>query len=98
MIRVLATNGKLCKRIATRKGLVETLAIISDMLDGSESDRAYIRLKKRLSGYTCNKGEHFLIVVKHSDMYARPDDRVEIRLHLAIERYTLQELRDCFQC
>lgn len=100
MIRILALCGRQeahrTRCIATRRGVVESLAIIGDMLTGSDVDGAWMKLRGYLDGYFADPEEGVQIVINHSDKSARPTDVVEVRMMGAVERYTLTELRDCF--
>lgn len=101
MIRVQTIQGAQqphpLRCIATRLGVVETLAIIADMLSQqNDVDGAYIKLRGYLNGYHSDPDEGVQIVIYHSERSARPTDTVEIRMMGAVERYDLTELRDCF--
>lgn len=102
MIRICILQGAQqphkSRCLATRMGVVETLAIIGDFAFASaEVDRAWLKLRGYLDAYNCDPDEGAQIVIHAGDRAAQPTDTIEIRMMGAVERYTLLELRECWR-
>ena len=97
-IHLRRQDEALSRNLATRRGVVEVLAMIGDFaFSTSKTDRAWIRLGTFIDAYHCDEDEGCQIVIKASTPTAEPTDIIEIRMMGAVERYTLKELRECWR-